>query len=435
MLALMKATPRGGPLAWHNERRHVNDLLPFNKNPRVLSDKQREDLIRSLEKFGLVEVPAIDADNRIVAGHQRVAVLQLLGRGEETIDVRVPNRKLTKSEYEQYLLTSNRVHGDWQYEALSQYFDIDTLLVSGFDDTDLSIIFSDALEASEDSFDVEKELEKIKKPKSKIGDLYALGPHRLICGSSLDPEVVKRLVGKERVDMIYCDPPYNISLDYDKGVGGKGSYGGAVDDAKTDEEYRDFLKRSMENALAAAKPDVHAYYYCDQKYIGMVQGLFAELGLENRRVCLWIKGPANPVPGAAYNKCYEPCVYATRGKPPISPVGANFAEVLNKELGPSGNKLLDDILDVIDIWLAKRVAGSEYTHPTQKPVSLHERPIKRSTRPGARVLDLFGGSGSTLISADQLKRVCYLAEASPIFTDLIISRYENATGTKARKLS
>ena len=423
-------------LKWFTKQRRVKDLLPFKKNPRRMSEKQIADLTRSFEKFGLVEIPAIDTDNKIVAGHQRVAVLQLLGRGNEKIDVRVPSRKLTKSEYEQYLLTSNRVHGDWDYEILSEYFDIETMLISGFDDSDISAIFADSLEVIDDGFDVDAELRKIKKPKAKLGDLYALGPHQLICGDSLDRKTIQKLVGKAKIDLIYCDPIYNLGIKglYNKGIGGKASYGGMVNDTKSDKEYRAFLKRTMENALSVAKPDCHAYYWCDQSYIGMVQGLFSELGLENKRVCMWIKGAANPTPGVAYNKCYEPCVYSTRGKPYLSQAALNFAEVLNKELGPSGNKLFDDIHDLIDIWLTKRISGSEYKHATQKPVTLHERPIKRCSKPGDTILDLFGGVGSTLIAADAMKRVCFMAEIEPTFIDLIIARYEHATGNKARKI-
>jgi DNA modification methylase len=422
-------------LQWCTEQRKVSDLLPFKHNPRSLSDKQREDLVSSIKKFGLVEIPAINTNGKIIAGHQRIAVLQLLGRGEEKIDVRVPSRTLTAKEYKQYLLASNRIHGDWNYEILAEHFDIDTMLVSGFDDNDLSAIFADSLEVNDDDFDVEAELKKIKKPKARLGDIYALGNHRLICGDALDPDVVKRLVEKNKIDMVYCDPIYNIALDYDSGVGGKASYGGTVQDKKTDDEYCRFLKQSIENALVVTKPDAHVYFWCDQKYIGLVQGLFSESGLENKRVCLWIKGAANPVPTVAFSKCYEPCVYATRGKPYLSQVVLNLAEVFNKELGPSGNKLLDDIMDMSDIWLAKRISGQEYQHATQKPVTLHERPIKRCTKPGDTILDLFGGSGSTLMAADAMKRVCYMTEIEPVFIDLIIKRYEQSTGIKARKIN
>jgi DNA modification methylase len=252
---------------------------------------------------------------------------------------------------------------------------------------------------------------------------------------SLNPENIKKLVGNARIDMTYCDPIYNIGLSYDKGVGGKQSYGGTVQDTKSESEYRTFLKKSMESALSVTKPDAHVYYFCDQNYIGMVQSLFTELGLSNKRVCMWIKGAANPVPGVAFNKCYEPCVYSTRGKPFLSPTTLNLTEVLNKELGPNGNKLIDDITDLFDVWLAKRISGQEYRHSTQKPTTLHERPIKRCTKPGDTILDLFGGSGSTLLAADAMKRVCYMSEIEPIFIDLIINRYEKATGIKAKKIN
>ena len=422
-------------LQWSTEHRRVSELLPFKHNPRTLSDKQRADLVKSIQKFGLVEIPVVGLDGKILAGHQRVAVLQLLGHGNEVIDVRVPNRALTASEYKTYLLTSNRVHGDWDYEILTQYFDIDTMLVSGFDDNDLSVIFADSLEVSDDNFDMDAELKKITKPKTKLGDIYALGPHRLACMDSTDLNSVQKLVGKTKIDMVYCDPIYNISMDYNAGVGGKASYGGTVNDLKPDNEYRKFLKQTIENALKVAKPNAHAYYWCDQKYIGLVQELFSELGLNNKRVCLWIKGPATPVPTVAFGKCYEPCVYAIRGKPYLSPVSLNLGEVLNKELGPSGNKLLDDIMDQADIWLAKRISGQEYRHATQKPVTLHERPIKRCTKPGDAILDLFAGSGSTLLAADAMKRVCFTAEIEPIFIDLIINRYEKTTNIKAKKLN
>ena len=151
-------------LKWHNEKRKVNDLVPYEKNPRLISPEQQENLKKSLKKFNLVEVPAINTDNQVIAGHQRLMILQLLGRGEETIDVRMPNRKLTPKEFEQYLLISNRVTGEWDLEKLKT-FDIELLMKVGFDDTDLSDIWDGALEVENDEFDVEKEIKKIRKPR------------------------------------------------------------------------------------------------------------------------------------------------------------------------------------------------------------------------------------------------------------------------------
>src|SRR3989339_1125794 len=143
-------------LIWQTEKRTVNDLLPYSKNPRSISDKQMADLKKSLRKFNLVEIPAIDLDDKIIAGHQRVRALQLLGRGEELIEVRIPNRKLTQEEYDQYLITSNAVGGDWDFEKLKS-FDLEMLTDIGFDKSELADIWDEHLEAEDDGFDVDTE--------------------------------------------------------------------------------------------------------------------------------------------------------------------------------------------------------------------------------------------------------------------------------------
>ncbi len=131
---------------------------------------------------------------------------------------------------------------------------------------------------------------------------------------------------------------------------------------------------------------------------------------------------------------YEPCIYGTKGKPYLAEKELSLHEVLNKEVR-SGNQALEDILDLLDIWLVKRLPTQEYEHPTCKPPTLHEKPLKRCTRVNDIVLDLFGGSGSTLVACEQLGRRALLMEYEPIFIDLIIRRYELLTGKKALKLN
>ncbi|OFX81534.1 MAG: hypothetical protein A2X20_06200 [Bacteroidetes bacterium GWE2_40_15] len=420
-------------LEWHTERRRVADLIPNDKNPRIMSPKQIEDLKQSLKKFNLVEIPVIDTDNKVIAGHQRLMVLKLLEREEEKIEVRIPNRKLTKGEYDQYLLSSNRIHGDWDWEKLAAEFDVNLLLTSGFDDTDLGYLFDD-IEVEDDEFDIEKELEKIKKPKSKLGDFFQLGSHRLLCGDSTDPKIIKQVVGNTKISACLNDPNYNISLNYDKGIGGKKSYGGHVDDSKTDAEYKEFLKQALANCLAVCQPDTHFFTYCDQRYIWLLQTLYQELGIANKRVCLWIKNNATPTPQIAFSKVYEPCVYGTIGNPYLSNRTLNLSEILNRDVG-SGNRTMEDIFDMLDIWLVKRLNGTDYEHPTSKPPTLHEKALRRCTKPGDTVLDIFAGSGSLLVACEQLKRSAYLVEREPVFVDLIIRRYEKLTGCKAKKLN
>jgi len=420
-------------LTWRTETRRVKDLLPFKQNPRKMSPKQIDDLKKSLTKFDLVEIPAIDTNDRILAGHQRCAVLQLLGRGDEMIDVRVPSRPLTDSEYKQYLIASNKVHGDWDEEILSEYFETDLLLESGFDQDEITDIFTDVLETEDDGFDVEKEAKKIKKPKSKLGDLYQLGPHRLLCGDSTKLESVKKVVGEATIDMVYNDPVYNINLSYEKGVGGTKNYGGSAKDTRSPEEYETFLHKTVENALAVSNIDVHIFYYCDETYVPLIAKIYATLGIDFKRICIWLKGVANPTPQIAFSKVYEPCVYGVRGKPYLSPNHQNFDEVLNRDIG-TGGAMIENVMEMFNVWAVQRLSGNQYEHPTQKPITLHDKPIRRCTKVGDNILSLFGGSGGELLAAHQLKRTCYMVEMDPVFVDLIIKRFETYTGLKARKV-
>jgi len=416
-------------LVWLTVIRKVNDLLPYSKNPRKISKEQMENLKKSLKKFGLAEIPCIDTDNKIIAGHQRIKALQLLGQGEEMIDVRIPNRKLTQEEYDQYLITSNAVTGEWDFELLKD-FDLDLLTDIGFDANLLTNIWDDDVSLKDENFDVEKELSKIKTPKTKPGDIIELGSHKLICGDSTNPETLKILFGKEKASMIYSDSVYNINLDYNKGLGGKQNYGGEVIDKRTDEEYKEFLRQSLVAALTVTKPDCHVFYWNTEQQIWIVQTLYRELGISNKRVCLWVKNGHNPTPQVAFNKCYEPCIYGTMGSPYLSKKEQGLTEIFNKDI-TTGN----DSLDEINIWTAKRVSSKEYSHATTKPVELHEKAIRRCTKPGDIILDSFGGSGSTLIAGEQLKRKVYLIELEPVFCDLIIKRYEKLTGKKARLIN
>ncbi len=415
-------------LQWHTAQRKVNNLVPQDVNPRKIDDKQMSDLKKSLAKFNLVEIPAIDLNGKILAGHQRIKALQLLGRGEELIDVRIPNRQLTEDEVKRYLVSSNALGGDWDFEKLKS-FDLDLLIDIGFDQIDLSHFWDKELEIKDEDFDVEEELNKIKIPTTKPGDLIHLGSHRLLCGDSTNSDNLKRLFGDDKASMIFSDPVYNIKLDYSRGIGGKNNYGGTVNDNRSHEEYKKFIKDSLLAALPNTKTDCHVFYWCDQTYIGLIQELYQGLGIVNKRVCLWLKNSQNPTPKVAFNKCYEPAVYGVKGRPYINSDINNYNEIMNKELG-TGNKLFEDIYDSLDIWLTKRISGKNYEHATSKPSKLYEKAIRRCTKPGDIILDSFSGSASTIMAGEQLKRRIYAMELEPIFCDLAIKRYRKLTGRK-----
>jgi DNA modification methylase len=413
-------------LSWHTETRIVSELVPNIKNPRTMSPKQIEDLKKSLQKFNLVEIPVIDTNNKVIAGHQRLMVLKLLGREQESIEVRVPNRKLSNQEYDQYLLSSNRIHGDWDWDILARDFDIEMLSVSGFDDFDLSKVFDVHKETTDDKFDVEKEIKKAQNTKIKTGDIYQLGRHRLICGDSTDQNVVSILMDKQKAHMVNDDVPFNINLSYESGVAGKKNqkdYGGTINDNKSDIEYTTFIRSLISNAKSVLHKDAHVLFWCDERYVWLFQTLYKELEINSKRLLIWIKNNSSPTPQSAFNKVTEFVVYGTLGSPYINPDIQDLNEIQNKET-TTGNNLLHEISNLI---LAKRLPAKEYLHPTQKSPMVHEKVLKRCTKANDVVLDLTAGSGSILVACEQLGRTAYVCELEPVFCQVIINRFKQVS--------
>ncbi len=419
------------PLTWRTEKRKISQLIGHPKNPRKMDEAQMRNLQESISRFNLVEIPAIDTDNTILAGHQRLKAMQLVGRGEEEIDVRAPNRALTAKEREEYLLRSNANVGSWDDELLKA-MDMDLLLDVGFGDEELQALFDD-VDVINDDFDVGKALKETKIARVKPGEIWQLGEHRLLVGDSTDTEQVKKLMGADLADIVYMDPPYNIGLDYSKGISTSGKYEGSytgAKDSKKDAVYAAFIDASIKAALAVTKPAAHLFYWADERYLWLLQTLYRDNSIDNKRVCLWIKNNFNMTPQVAFNKAYEPCVYGTRGKPYLNRGLTNTNEILNKEIG-SGNQVHDEILDMIDLWIEKRDNAQSYEHPTQKPVTLNERPIKRCSAPGHIVFSGFAGSGSDLIACEQLNRKWRGVEQDPIFATVCLDRWEAFTNSKA----
>jgi len=415
-------------LNWRVEKKQISELSNWKENPRKIDKASFERLTNKIKNHGFHSVIVIDQDNTIISGNQRKQALEELKIKE--VNVLIPNRPLTEEERSKIALESNLTDGEWDMEKLKS-FELNLLLDVGFDQIELSKFWDEENETKNDSFDVKKEFKKIINPKTKLGDIIQLGNHRLICGDSTKQENLTRLLGDERVSMIYSDPVYNISVDYDGGIGGNKEYGGSVNDTRTFEEYKTFIKDSLNSALTVCNPDTHVFYYCDQIYIGLVQDVYRSLGIANKRVALWLKNSQNPVPKVFCNKAYEPAVYGVRGKPYLTNSIMNLNEVMNKEFG-TGNELISQVDSFLEIWTAKRLSAKDYEHATSKPITLHEKAIKRCTKPNDIILDSFLGSGSTLLAGEQLGRKVYGCELEPRFCDLIIKRFETFTGTKAK---
>jgi DNA modification methylase len=411
----------------------LSKLIPSTYNPRTWDMNDKKQLKESVTKFGMVDPIVVNGatsrKNIVIGGHFRLEVLRELGYTEAPV-VYVDISEVGKEKELNIRLNKNQ--GSWDAELLLE-FDPHVLEDIGFSDAELEELFVTDLDTDDDGFDVKKELATIITPHSKIGDRYKLGNHYLSCGDSTDQEVVKQLVGDVKINMTYCDPVYNINLSYKTGIGGTKNYGGSSQDNRSDGDYMRFIQKTVENAISVSDEDAHIFYYCDQSYVPLIATLYTTLGIDFRRTCIWLKGIANPTPQIAFSKVYESCVYGTIGSPYLSPYHRNYDEVLNKEVG-TGNQMVEDVEEMFDVWLEKRLPGAEYEHPTEKPVTLHDKPIKRCTKIGDNILSLFGGSGGELIACEQLKRVCYMVELDPVFVDFIIRRYEKATGNKAIKI-
>jgi len=411
-------------LKWNPEVRKVEDLIPWSKNPRTITKVALEKLKERIVQRGFHGVIVIDIDNTILSGNQRKTALTQLGITE--VNVLVPNRKLTEDEKAKIGLESNHNDGEWDFSALKS-FNFELLTDVGFDQMQLVKFWDKDKEIKDDSFNLYKEFKVARKTKIKTGDMFSLGKHRLVCGSALDTDVVEKLMGGVKADLIDIDPPFNINLSYDKGVGNQKNYGGTTRDNKTTEEYRTFIRTLMQNALSVTKKNAHVLFWSDERWVWLFQILYKELGIDSKRLLVWIKNNFSPTPQVAFNKITEFCVYGTIGSPFLSKAVTDLHEIINKGI-TTGNKVSEEILSQLNILTVKRLPSNQYEHPTQKNPSLHEKVLLRCTRPGDVVLDLTAGSGSIMSACEQLGRVAYMCDYEPIFCQVILNRYKKMTG-------
>ena len=190
-------------LVWRTEFKKLKDLKEHGKNPRKITKDQMEKLKQSLKSFNYVETIVVNADNTILAGHMRVRALKAMGRGKEEIEVRVPNRMLSQKEAEEYLIRSNKNSGEWDWDRLANEWEIPDLLNWGFTQDELQFKDPEIIEAQDDGY--EEDLPD--EPKTKPGDIYDLGRHRLVCGSATDYSHVEKVLESELIDLVITDPP------------------------------------------------------------------------------------------------------------------------------------------------------------------------------------------------------------------------------------
>ena len=378
----------------------LNDIIPYKNNAKKHDRTQINNVAESIKQFGMVQPIVLDKNNEIVIGHCRYEALKKLGEKEAPC---VMADDLTEEQIKKLRNLDNKLNeSEWDYDLLK--FDIEDLDFSDFDiDWEIPDLDFEEKETEEDDFDIELPVE----PKSKLGDIYQLGNHRLMCGDSTSITDIDKLLNDNKIDMIFTDPPYGMNLDTDfsgmKSKILKGGNGGNEYDAGIVDDF----SPEMINTIMAL--DIKETFLWGADY-------FAEL-LPNKNDGSWVVWDkrANGNDDIAedyssdkmYGSCFELCWSRTKHKRDIARV---------KWAGMFGMKKQDN---------KKRL------HPTQKPLELCNWFITRYSEDNSNILDLFGGSGSTLIACEQLNRNCYMMELDPKYVDVIIERWEKFTGKKA----
>ena len=378
----------------------LEDIIPYKNNAKKHNRTQINNVAESIKQFGRVQPIVLDKNNEIVIGHCRYEALKKLGEKEAPC---VMADDLTEEQIKKLRNLDNKLNeSEWDYDLLK--FDIEDLDFSDFDiDWEIPDLDFEEKETEEDDFDIELPVE----PKSKLGDIYQLGNHRLMCGDSTSITDIDKLLNDNKIYMIFTDPPYGMNLDTDfsgmKSKILKGGNGGNEYDAGIVDDF----SPEMINTIMAL--DIKETFLWGADY-------FAEL-LPNKNDGSWVVWDkrANGNDDIAedyssdkmYGSCFELCWSRTKHKRDIARV---------KWAGMFGMKKQDN---------KKRL------HPTQKPLELCNWFITRYSEDNSNILDLFGGSGSTLIACEQLNRNCYMMELDPKYVDVIIERWEQYTGKKA----
>jgi site-specific DNA-methyltransferase (adenine-specific) len=383
-------------LQWETKKLKVKDLIQLDINPRKISEEKKQKLIQSLDKFNLVEIPAINTDMQIIGGNQRVAILIMAGRGDEEIDVRFPNRKLSKKEVKEYAVISNTHAGEFDFDILSMEFaDIDFneigFNIDGFDawkNKQDSILAS---EVKEDEFDVPVggfETDIIE------GDIFDIGQHRLLCGTSTQTDTWSRLMGQELADIVITDPPYNV--DY---TGKTKDALKIQNDKKSDESFYQFLYDFYTACGSFTKAGGAWYVWHADSEGANFRKAMSDAGIMVKQCLIWVK--SSMVMGRQdYHWKHEPCLYGWKE-------GAAHGWYTDRKQ-----------TTVLNFDRPNRNAE----HPTMKPVPLIAYQMGNSSKSGDIVCDGFGGSGTTMIAAHQLKRRCRMIELDPKYCQVIINR-------------
>ncbi len=384
------------------------ELIPYTNNARTHSDEQVEQLARFIDEYGFTNPVLIDNDNGIIAGHGRLLAAERLELKE------VPTLCLgwlTEEQKRAYVIADNQValNADWDLTMLQA--EVQALVDAAFD-TDL-LGFSDSeldnILGSEEGIMGDDDVPEVPEiPVSVLGDVWILGDHKLLCGDSTDRESYNALLGLERADLIFTDPPYGMSYGGGRAAGSSAvgarvkAHGPILGDNLEGDSLIALVKDAISEARTVTKPGAGAYVCFTWRTYAQFEEALQDFGI---KCCIVWDKQSIGLGHSHYRPQHEFIFYCN---------------------GPwYGGR------DESDVWKMSRGSTGEYVHPTQKPVELIERALTNSSKRGDIVLDSFGGSGSTLIACEKTGRNARLIELDPKYVDVIVKRWERYTGLSA----
>lgn len=376
----------------------IKDIKPYKRNAKLHPQEQIDQIKASIKEFGFNDPIAVWHDNEIIEGHGRLLAAKQMKLKEIPI-IRLD--ELTDEQRRAYMLAHNQLTMNSGFdleiltEEINNILDID-MGDFGFED----FTIEEPEEVIEDEFDEEIP----EEPKSKRGDIYQLGRHRLMCGDSTNADDVNSLMGGILADLLVTDPPYGV--DYE------GEAGKIENDNLKDEEFLNFLESAFKNADSVMNAGSSFYIWYADSSSNTFRPACANIGWTIRECLIWNKDHL-VIGRQDYQWKHEPCLYGWKdGAPHRWYSDRKQTTVLDFER-PTASKL----------------------HPTMKPVTLFDYLIKNSSKKDDNVLDLFGGSGTTIMACEQNGRNAFVMEYDPRFIDVIIKRWEDFTGQKAVKLN
>ena len=392
------------------EQRLVTNLIPYINNSRKHSDEQVAQIAASIKEFGWTNPILIDGDNGLIAGHGRLLAARKLGMDKVPV---IELAHLSEIQKKALIIADNKLalNSDWDNELLTielkdlidQDFDV-TLL--GFDSTEIDALIN-VIDGTDGLTDEDAVPEVPEIPKTVLGDVYILGNHKLMCGDSTSIDAVEKLMDGNKADMVFTDPPYGV--DYD------GGHATEKRRTKLDNDDKTLMySGALPVAYMVSKEGAALYLWFADRFAKDVLEALENCNYKIRTWIIWNKNLAQfGAIGAQYKPKHEPCIYAFK---------KGHAPYWN---GPNNE---------VTVWDVKRHSKNEF-HPTQKPVELPERAMENNSKAGDIVLDLFGGSGSTMIAAEKAGRKACLMELDPKYCDVIVKRWEEFTGKKAQLIT